>query len=328
VTQGAACGNGGTCNASGQCENDGCAFVPLGDLPGGQFNSAAFAVSDDGVTVTGRTHVGTAVYRAFRWKAATGMIGLSSGSTSSGRGISSDGSKIVGIGGSEITYSSQFAFRERGTFIETTSTSTVAKAVSASGLVAVGDRNLEAFRWVEGSSPQSLFLGTSTANSVSADGNTIVGRGHVPGRSSIGEAFVWTSAGVIGLGDLVGTGTLSSEATGISPDGQRVVGIARGPNNVTHGFVYTESTGMQSIGANFTPAAVTNSGVVVGSALGAYIKGSRLGDGLVRSLLIGCGINLTNWSLSEANDVTPDGRIIVGTALNPSGNFEAYWARL
>jgi uncharacterized membrane protein len=181
---------------------------------------------------------------------------------------------------------------------------------------------------VEGSSPQSLFLGTSTANAVSADGNTIVGRGNVPGRSSIGEAFVWTSTGVIGLGDLGGAGTISSEATGISPDAQHVVGTARGPSGVTHGFVYTQSDGMQSIGAGFTPRAVSNTGAIVGSFSGAYIKGSRLGDGLVRNLLIDCGVNLTGWSLSEANDVTPDGRFIVGTALNPSGNFEAYWARL
>ena len=38
----------------------------------------------------------------------------------------------------------------------------------------------------------------------------------------------------------------------------------------------------------------------------------------------GLGSSLTGWRLLEANDISDDGRVIVGTGLNPLGNFEAF----
>ena len=83
-------------------------FMGLGDLPGGDFYSVAFGVSDDGTTVVGwsrgpdpgipfRTS-----YEAFRWTEAEGMVGLGDLDTtfvfSRANDVSADGSVIVGIG--------------------------------------------------------------------------------------------------------------------------------------------------------------------------------------------------------------------------------------
>jgi probable HAF family extracellular repeat protein len=74
-------------------------FTPLGDLPGGRFNSWAWAVSADGRVVVGNS-ASDNFSEAFRWTAETGMIGL--GSLASGRfnsralGVSADGTVVVG----------------------------------------------------------------------------------------------------------------------------------------------------------------------------------------------------------------------------------------
>jgi hypothetical protein len=38
--------------------------------------------------------------------------------------------------------------------------------------------------------------------------------------------------------------------------------------------------------------------------------------------------NLSGWVLSVADDISSDGRTIVGTGLNPDGNLEAWLVRL
>lgn len=78
--------------------------VYLGDLPGGAINSQATAVSADGGTIVGFSSSAVSApnaAEAFRWTAATGMIGLggltSEGAvTSHARDVSRDGSVVVG----------------------------------------------------------------------------------------------------------------------------------------------------------------------------------------------------------------------------------------
>ena len=50
-------------------------LTPLGDLPGGVFNSGANAVSGDGSVVVG-TGSSASGSQAFRWTAGGGMVGL------------------------------------------------------------------------------------------------------------------------------------------------------------------------------------------------------------------------------------------------------------
>ncbi|MEN8161137.1 MAG: HAF repeat/PEP-CTERM domain-containing protein, partial [Myxococcota bacterium] len=144
-------------------------FQRLGDLPGGAFLSRAHAVSSDGVVVgTSRSERNV---EAFRWEAASGMVGLGD--------------------------------LEGGTFLSE------AFAVSADGTVVVGRGSTsvgsEAFRW------QGAFAGlgdlaggsfSSRGFAVSSDGLVVAGTG----RAGTGfEAFVWQEGvGMVGLGDLPG----------------------------------------------------------------------------------------------------------------------------
>ena len=73
----------------------------LGDLPGGDFYSIAHAVSGDGSVVVGGSKSGSQV-EAFRWTETGGMVGLGmlpGASDSWARGVSADGSVIVGYSG-------------------------------------------------------------------------------------------------------------------------------------------------------------------------------------------------------------------------------------
>ncbi|MFO0947356.1 MAG: PEP-CTERM sorting domain-containing protein [Planctomycetota bacterium] len=145
-------------------------MVGLGDLPGGSFNSEAFDVSADGSVVVGSSSspIGT---QAFRWTAAEGMIGLvappagpGADFTSQALGVSADGSIIVG------------KFNKFGT-IDDVSWSDPSEAflwTDSLGmfnlrqyLILLGATNLDGWR-------------LDTAESISADGTTIVGWGVNP----------------------------------------------------------------------------------------------------------------------------------------------------
>ena len=117
----------------------------LGTLPRGN-SSAAYAVSADGVVVGMATYYdnisGNYYRRAFRWTASGGMqnLGTLGGTQSEARGVSADGSVVVGW------------------------------ASNAAGL-------RRAFRWQKGVMQDLGTLGVnfSGANGVSADGAVVVG---------------------------------------------------------------------------------------------------------------------------------------------------------
>jgi probable HAF family extracellular repeat protein len=71
----------------------------LGDIPGGTFDSAAYAVSEDGLVVVGRGRSSTGI-EAFRWTENTKMQGLgflNGGKYSCAYDVSEDGSIVVGM---------------------------------------------------------------------------------------------------------------------------------------------------------------------------------------------------------------------------------------
>ena len=74
-------------------------MAPLGDIPGGAFNSGATAVSADGSVIVGTGRATTIYQRGFRWEGGVLTdLGAPSGPESPLRGITADGTAAVGEG--------------------------------------------------------------------------------------------------------------------------------------------------------------------------------------------------------------------------------------
>src|SRR5262245_27722036 len=136
-------------------------MVSLGVAP--PFSSAT-AVSSDGSVIAG-VLIGRGGFEAFRWTQASGPLSLGfmpGGSTSEPRGVSGDGSVIVGRGDTSFGGNLAFPWTQND------------------GMIFLGDL------------PGSTLL--SLANGVSADGSVIVGSS-VSGKVRSPEAFRWTQVG-------------------------------------------------------------------------------------------------------------------------------------
>ena len=76
-------------------------FTPLGDLPGGSFESIANGISADGSVIVGQG-ISAAGPEAFRWTREGGMVGLGDlpggAFQSEANDVYADGSVIVGFG--------------------------------------------------------------------------------------------------------------------------------------------------------------------------------------------------------------------------------------
>lgn len=329
----------------------GAGLTGVGDLPGGATESYAYGVSGDGSVVTGFA-LGSEGAEAFRWTLDTGMVGLGDlpggPFESFGAAISRDGSTIVGEG--------TLASGVRRAFRWTQSSGMVglgdlpggvdlstALAVSADGAVIVGGsegiNGLEAFRWTQaggmvglGDLPGGLFR--SQANGVSADGSVVVGVGY----SAAGpEAIRWTSGGgMVGLGDLAG-GAFSSTAFAVSDDGSVVIGLGASASG-DEAFRWTQAGGMVGLGDlpggifRSVPSAMTPDGSVivgVGSDAGgdaAFFWNAAGGMQSLEQRLTSQSVALGAWQLRQATGVSADGRMVVGTGVNPSGLQEGWIA--
>jgi len=203
------------------------AMVSLGSL-GGPFDNRAWGISADGSVVVGWS-VSPSGREAFRWTSGTGMIGLGTlgGATyfSEARAVTPDGSVIVGLGnvpaGTEA-YRWTLADGMVGLGdLPGGSFSSAANAVSAEGSVVVGYGStlvgVHAFIWDATNGMRDLRdvliddLGLDltgwtllTADSVSQDGQTIVGNGTNPAGFAEGWIATVPAAGI--PGDLNGNG--------------------------------------------------------------------------------------------------------------------------
>lgn len=334
-------------------------FMGLGDLPSTPIASNAHAVSGDGLVVVGIGNVAFSSFNitgeAFRWTAATGMIGLgdlAGGNTESvAYDVSGDGSVVVGESSSS-TGATAFRWSNADGMTPLSDlpggiTSSKAMAISMSGNVIVGtgvsgSGATEACRWVGGNDP--IGLGDlpgggpySAAFGVSGDGSVIVGESH----SSIGyQAFKWTEAtGMVGLGGLVG-GSGVSRAQAISASGEVVVGSANSSSGYDIAMKWSSLTGMVSLG-NLPGGTMSSANAVSGD--GSYIVGQIVLDSGVTAfiwdetngmrnlgnvLTSSYGIDLTGWSLTNASGISSDGLTLVGTGRNPLGHAEAWIAHI
>jgi probable HAF family extracellular repeat protein len=301
----------------------GTGMVGLGFLPGGgpsanlNAGSNALGISADGSVVVGYSNIPNVNggYEAFRWTQATGMVGLGDlpGGIfdSKATGVSADGSVVVGNGTG--FYGTAFRWTQ------------------ATGMVGLGYL------------PGGGYYAASYASGVSANGSVVVG---VSTSANGTEALVWQEAfrwtqgtGMVGLGDLPG-GSFWSNAQNVSADGSVVVGQSSGAYGY-EAFRWTQGTGMIGLGflpvGGFSVSAATgvsaDGSVVVGhSGSGeVFIWNSTQGMRSLREILTNdYGLNLTGWTLTGTGTtrISADGLTIVGSGTNPSGNTEAWIARL
>ena len=282
--------------------------------PGGHNSAAALDVSADGAVVVGYASGLGGVQHGFRWSGGVMEVlgDLSGGGADAAAAfaVSADGSTVVGRGRG-ATGDEAVVWQGGGLttlpHLPGTPASHDAGAlgVSADDRVVVGyDAVVVAsvqrrvpVRWVDGA-VEALgllpggtgaavgYVDISMAQDASADGSVVVGNGF-NGQGAV-EAFRWTAAaGMVGLGFL--PGTLASRAVAVSDDGAVVVGYATTATDYVP-FVWTAATGMQSIAALY--AADIPAG----------------------------------WVLREATDISGDGQVIVGNAMELATGYEQAWA--
>lgn len=231
-------------------------MVSIGDLPGGPFGSEGDEVSVDGTTIVGNSDA-----MAFRWTQADGMIGLGfivGGNSSEARGVSLDGSVIVGHSTS-VNAPTWPPFNEAFRWTQ------------AGGMIGLG--------FLPGGAP------LSDGTSVSGDGSIVVG--YSSSSNGVYEAYRWTQmSGMVSIGDLPG-GSFASIARDVSPDGSMIVGF--GTSSIgSEAAIWDESPAAQRvvdvIAAN---GVIVPAGWVLTDATGIAINNSVVS-------ICGYGINPQN----------------------------------
>ncbi len=318
-------------------------FMGLGTpLASYVYSSRALGVSADGSVVVGWQNYlpfgsTTQITEAFRWTMSDGRVALD---LTYAWDVSDDGSVVIGGG------------RRWSSDVGVTDIGGATYGVSGDGLVIVGikdsDSGNEASRWTRsdglvglGDLDGGIFDGR--ANGASADGSVIVGYSNSALRR---EAFRWTSeGGMVGLGSIVGgvtSNNLLSAAEDVSADGSVVVGASRSSlTSTVEAFRWTSSGGMVGLGA--LPGGVFHSGANGVSGDGSGVVGfsgmspnnqAFLWDavhgmrGLHDLLADDLGLNVSNWNLEIATNISADGRTVIGYGINPQGVQEGWIAYL
>lgn len=302
----------------------------LADVADGSGPSTARAASEDGSVIVGSADVvdipsTRTVTRAVRWSGGgaqnLGEIPSCQDSatqqllSSHANGVSLNGSVIVGFGDARDTVS-----LPSGPFC--------------------ADKREEAFGWNSGTIfrlPQPPII--ARAWGVSPQGTIAVGSGWGLGAR---QPIVWTSAQAFIL--RAPSGKFGGEALAVSGSGLVIVGYDSSVSDTgsTGAFRWTPEKGMVGLGVlpghdtSFALAVSFDGSVVIGlsylndfgSTNKVFIWDTTNGMRDLMSVLVEQGANLTGWRLQEASGISADGRTIVGSGINPSGNAEAWIAVL
>lgn len=200
--------------------------------------------------------------------------------------------------------------------------------LNGDGSIAVGGTNASpstAFSWTEATGVQSLrfpvTFNSTSANGVSISGNFIAGS-YTTFMGSDRKAFIYNNGSVVtqptGFEDLSGKpidGYSDFEVSGISGDGQTVIGRANGKSQEQRGFLWSTSTNKVLVldlpgGASSSNASAINEfgNVVVGSTDAGTdaVYWKNLSPEVLPKL--NGGFN------SSANDVDNIGNVVVGSA--------------
>jgi probable HAF family extracellular repeat protein len=219
--------------------------------PGGSDFFGSGAVSFDGSVIVGE-HPQPNQFAAFRWTAATGMVGLPMNIAAA---VTPDGQMVAGgdnwwkTTGQTGTFGPFPGFQDQteAQGLAGTAQAPVAVGAAIKGSDASGP-TFHAFRWTPATGLQDLGLTTgdeSIAIAISGDANVIVGEAR--DASGFWRAFRWTaSTGMVDLGTLGGP---ESAAFATNSDGSVIVGssLTSGSTGSSHPFRWTAKTGMQDL---------------------------------------------------------------------------------
>jgi probable HAF family extracellular repeat protein len=231
-------------------------------------------------------------------------LGTLGGDASFGTGVSSVGS-VVGFSWLPDGNTHAFLWTETGGMVDLGSPNgpdgfSRAFGINADGSVIVGDwsdfpgQYTSPFIWTAAGGMQDLG-GRGTAYAVTPDGSVVVG------QANSATAFRWTRAG--GLEDL-GTlpGYTNSMATGVSADGQVVIGYAA---NFSFADVYGDSGGITS---SFD------------TTCRAFIWTAATGMQDLTQVFADAGVDMTGITLVGATGISPDGQSVCGMARTPQND--------
>ena len=321
-------------------------FTPLGDLPGGDWDSQASDVSADGSVVVGSGVDSQGNTKGFRWTSAGGMVDLGSlpgHPNSNAASVSADGSVVAGTSVSPNAQSEAFRWSSQtgmvGLGTLAPSIGSVGTAVSGDGSTIVGygetpAGETEAFHWTASTGMVRLpglqmDIRSSTAAGVSFDGSFVIGDlTSVFGRR---EGYRWNANG-----DLLRLPTLDlfediySVPTAISPDGLTIVGHRIQADGDVRAFVWSQRGGETLDLRDALAVALdvsADGGVVVGSTGSQAVIWSRDDFRDIQSILESNGLELQGWNLTHATGVSADGNTIVGFGMGPRGQ-EAWIATI
>jgi uncharacterized membrane protein len=265
--------------------------------------SEAYAVSHNGSVIVGQDYnLGSedgGTRQAYRWTAGaapsdTGTItGLPYAdpdySYAGARGVSADGSVVVGMEGG---YLRAFRWTAAGGMEIIAGEGSEAAGVSANGAVVAGTAEGQAFRWTESGGLHFFLAGagldSSQANAISADGSTLVG------NFNEDHAFAWTESGGLQFLDEL-PGSSQNHVLAVSGDGRWAVGHS-GESYAEIATLWDTATGeVRDLNELFTTA---------------------------------FGFDLEGWTLQVATGISGDGLTITGWGLNPDGAYEGWIAHM
>ncbi len=269
-------------NAAVTCNDDVCSH-----------SSRATAVSADGTVIASYvlTTQGTSnALEAFRWTAADGLVSLGSYLSlypfgNPARGISDDGSSIVGSG---LTSSDDgYRWTAATGLVQLPNLPSVdggvAYGIAGNGSITVGSSGLDAVKWPAsgGIAKLGLLPGAyhGRAHAASSDGSLVVGCSDT-GYVTPDRAVRWAGTDSPVLLEALAE-EYSSCATGVSADGKTIVGGAG--LNPSFGLGYT-----------------------------AFIWTAQTGKRKLADILAERGVDITGWTFTDAYGISRDASTIVG----------------
>ena len=310
-------------------------FMGLGDMPGGIRDSTAYGVSADGSTIVGEGSSDAGWCEAFRWTAATGMVGLGSLGdpiTSTARGVSPNGQVVVGEwddrGWAYFRWSAEGGMVHLVPVDPDQPRSWVHDVTDAG--VAVGYSSGLPVKWALDGQPIPLDLPADhergVARAITPDGSLIVGSTRLYEHSSPSwNAVIWSADEEVRV-------ITEGHAGDVTPDGRIVVGTdhrvwrwSADEGKVYLGWV---SDPLEEGVANAVSA---DGSVIVGwindePRNNAFVWDAENGIRHLKTALEGeFGLDLSEWQLQRAYGVSADGRTIVGRGMH-NGYYEAWVA--